>query len=78
MLAGALIAAAIISTMGAKAQFVPPAALPSDADIRQMLVDRIDVRHQTRPTARKSSGTTAERAGTAPSLVLIRRRASGS
>jgi serine-type D-Ala-D-Ala carboxypeptidase/endopeptidase len=48
MLAGALIAAvAIISTMGAAAQSAPQSTLPSDADIRQILVDRIDVQHQS-------------------------------
>ncbi len=47
-LAGALVTTAtIISTMGASAQSVPQPALPSDADIRQMLVDRIDAQHQS-------------------------------
>ncbi len=47
VLAGALIAAAIISAVGAAAQSAPQAALPSDAEIRQILVDRIDAQHQS-------------------------------
>ncbi|MGA2843368.1 MAG: serine hydrolase domain-containing protein, partial [Steroidobacteraceae bacterium] len=43
----ALVAAAIVSTMGAAAQSAPQTAMPSDSEIRQILVDRIDVQHQS-------------------------------
>jgi len=43
----ALVAAAIVSTTGAAAQSAPQTAMPSDSEIRQILVDRIDVQKQS-------------------------------